>query len=139
MKKIILMLLFATFLSANSIAFVKNIIGDVKVKRNDSLQAVEIKEKLYEGDILITSSNSYVGIIFEDGSTITLGEKSYLSVEAFVFKPIEEEFKFNLELKKGRVVFESGKISKLAPDKFEFKIPEGVIGIRGTKFIVEAK
>jgi len=42
-------------------------------------------------------------------------------------------------LPKGTIVFESGKIGKLAPEKVTIKVPQGIIGIRGTKFIVEAE
>jgi len=44
-----------------------------------------------------------------------------------------------LDLKKGKAVFSSGKIGKLSPKSVKFRIPTGVIGIRGTKFAVEAK
>ena len=36
-------------------------------------------------------------------------------------------------------MFESGKVSEISPESFEFKIPDGIIGIRGTKFIIELK
>jgi hypothetical protein len=34
---------------------------------------------------------------------------------------------------------ETGKIGKLAPQNFAFQIPQGTIGIRGTKFIVDVE
>ncbi len=42
-------------------------------------------------------------------------------------------------MSKGLATFESGKIGKLSPESVRFRIPEGTIGIRGTKFYVEVK
>ena len=44
-----------------------------------------------------------------------------------------------MNLKKGKAVFSSGKIGKLSPESVKFRIPEGIIGIRGTQFAVEVK
>lgn len=139
MKKIFLMAFALVFAFADEVGFVKESVGDVKVKRSDDYIAVKAKDRLQVGDILITGKSSRVGVIFDDGSTISLDESSYLEIENFVFKPIEEIYKFNLQLNKGSALFESGKIGKISPESFEFKIPEGVIGVRGTKFLVKVK
>lgn len=139
MKKIFLMAFALVFAFADEVGFVKESVGDVKVKRSDDYIAVKAKDRLQVGDILITGKSSRVGVIFDDGSTISLDESSYLEIENFVFKPIEEIYKFNLQLDKGSALFESGKIGKISPESFEFKIPEGVIGVRGTKFLVKVK
>lgn len=139
MKKIFLMAFALVFAFADEVGFVKESVGDVKVKRSDDYIVVKAKDRLQVGDILITGKSSRVGVIFDDGSTISLDESSYLEIENFVFKPIEEIYKFNLQLDKGSALFESGKIGKISPESFEFKIPEGVIGVRGTKFLVKVK
>ncbi|NOX16251.1 MAG: FecR domain-containing protein [Epsilonproteobacteria bacterium] len=51
----------------------------------------------------------------------------------------KNKFAFDLNMKKGLASFESGKIGKLAPKVVHFRVPEGTIGIRGTKFYVEVK
>ena len=51
----------------------------------------------------------------------------------------KKKYKVDLELKKGKAMFSSGKIGKLSPKSFKLRIPEGAIGIRGTKFVVEVK
>jgi len=123
----------------NGIAIVKSSKGDVKAKRSDEILSLLPGVRLQVGDIIITGSNSRVGIIFNDGSVLSLDENSFFRINDFVFKPIEKKFKFNLYLENGAALFESGKIGKLAPQNFKFEIPEGTIGIRGTKFLVEVK
>ncbi len=137
---LLLLLLFsANALANNGIAIVKNTKGDVTVKRSDETLTLQPGARLQVGDIIMTGSESRVGIIFNDGSILSLGENSFFRVQNFIFKPIEKKFKFNLFLKKGSALFESGKIGKLSPQDFKFEIPEGTIGIRGTKFLVEVK
>lgn len=137
--------LFVCFLFCGSvfandgIAIVKQVEGSVTVKRAGEALPVAQGDRLLEGDILITGGDGHIGVIFHDGSILSLGEKSFLRVENFVFKPIESEFKFHLDLKKGTALFESGKIGALSPEDFSFKVPEGTIGIRGTKFLVEVR
>ncbi len=147
MKQSLLIVLLAIFMLArpafageqNSIAIVKKAKGQVTVKRDGQVLPLQARDNLQAGDILITGLQSQVGIIFADGSVLFLEENSFLRIKEFVFKPLEDNFKFKLYMKKGTALFETGKIGKLAPKSFEFKIPKGTIGIRGTKFLVEVK
>jgi hypothetical protein len=125
--------------AADDIAIIKTTQGDVTVKRNAEIITIHQADRLQSGDILITGKASRVGIIFHDGSVLSLEEKSFLHIVDYIFKPLKKKFNFNLSLKKGAALFESGKISDIAPEAFKFDIPQGTIGIRGTKFIVEVK
>ncbi len=140
MQKIFLFFIISTsLLFASGIAIVKKIGGEVFVKRNSHLISLKAGEQLYEGDILITKKNGKIGIIFDDGTLLSLGENSILNINKYIFKPASNNFDINLDMKKGLAAFESGKIGKLSPKSVKFKIPEGTIGIRGTKFLVEVK
>ncbi len=131
-------LLFATTsFAGNGIAIVKQIEGDVTVKHDGEISRIIQGDDLNAGDTLITGKNSHVGIIFHDGSILSMKENSFLLIKEFIFQPIEQTFDFKLFLKKGTVLFESGKIGTLSPDNFSLEVPEGTIGIRGTKFLVE--
>lgn len=144
MKQWILGLLFVLIycnavLALDNIAIVKNTKGVVTVKRAGEIHLIKPGDQLHKGDILMTGDNSRVGMIFDDGSILSLEEKSFLRIKDFLFIPIESKFKFKLYLKKGTALFESGKIGTLSPEDFSFEIPEGTIGIRGTKFLIEVK
>jgi len=135
----LLFIISASLLFASGIAIVKKIGGDAFVKRNDHIISLKAGDQLYEGDMLITKKNGKIGIIFDDGTLLSLGENSKLSINKYIFKPANNNFDINLDMKKGLAAFESGKIGKLSPKSVKFKIPEGTIGIRGTKFLVEVK
>lgn len=134
---LICILFLATPVWADDIAIIKNLKGTVKIKRMGQVLIAEKSHNLQAGDILITGKDGQVGAIFHDGSVLTLKENSFLRINSFEFKPIENKFKFGLKLKKGAALFQSGKIGTLSPENFRFEIPEGTIGIRGTKFLVE--
>lgn len=119
------------------VALAEDVIGSVQVKQEKGSKSIKSGDKLFVNDVIITGKKSNVSIVFNDGSVLKLGEKSFLTIDNFVFEPLEKEYDFKLNLEKGVGVFESGKIGKLAPKSFNMKIPQGVIGIRGTKFIVD--
>ncbi len=137
-KIIIYLFLSFTILFAKSVGIIKNFKGDVKIKRDSYFllptKGFELKEK----DLIITSDNGLVGIVFKDGSRLSLGANSIFSLKKYLFSPKNNKFNIDLKLNKGKAVFSSGKIGKLSPKSLKFEIPQGTIAIRGTKFAVEA-
>jgi len=137
-KLLILMILLQSVLLAD-VAIVKVLTGDVDVKRDKSVIALEVGSSLQNGDIIMSKAKSSIGITFDDGTRVSLGEKAIFVINNFKVEPTKKEYDVDLNLKKGKAVFSSGKIGKLSPKSVKFRIPEGVIGIRGTKFAVEVK
>ena len=121
------------------VAMVKTITGKVEVKRAKKTLSLKKGSILEKGDIVMSQSKSSIGITFDDGTRVSLGEKTIFVIKEFKVKPVEKEYDVDLDLKKGKAVFSSGKIGKLSPKSVKFRIPQGIIGIRGTKFAVEAK
>ena len=138
-KLFLFFILSVSLIFASSIAVVKKASGEAFVKRKEQIIPLKIGEQLYEGDILIAKKNGKLGIIFDDGTLLSLGENSILNINKYIFKPASNNFDIDLDMKKGLAAFESGKIGKLSPKSVKFRVPEGTIGIRGTKFLVEAK
>ncbi len=138
MREIIIISILCSLLSSNSnIGIVKSIEGKVCVKRADKILNLYIGSILKQDDIIITKSSSAIGITFEDGSRVVLGENSIFNINRYIFKPAKNSYDIDLKLIKGKALFNSGKIGKMAPEAVKFEIPEGVVGIRGTEFIVE--
>lgn len=135
----VLLVFCLSVVAKEHIALAKEVKGDVKVRHEKQIKSVQSGDKLFINDVIITGHDGTIFITFNDGSTLNLGKKSFLTIDNFVFEPLEENYDFKLNLKKGVGVFKSGKIGKLAPKSFNMKIPQGVIGIRGTKFLVDVK
>ena len=132
------MILMSSLLLAN-VGMVKKLTGKAEVKRAKKILALKEGSILQNGDIIYTKSKSYIGIMFNDGTRVSLGSKAIFVINKFIVKPNEKKYDVDLALKKGKVVLSSGKIGKLSPQSLKFRIPTGVIGIRGTKFAVEVK
>jgi len=139
MKKVVLVWIIISSLLFANIGIVKTIRGRVEVKRAKKVFSLKKGSILENGDMILTKAKSSIGIIFDDGSRLSLGSKAIFLINKFIVKPSKKRYEVDLELKKGKVLFSSGKIGKLSPQSVKFRIPTGVIGIRGTKFAVEAK
>ena len=95
--------------------------------------------KIFEGDQIITKENSAVGIIFIDGTVLAIGENSELFLNKYLFKPAKKQYDFDVFLKKGAGIYNSGRLGKLSPESVKVRTPKAIIGIRGTKFFIKVK
>ncbi len=139
MKNILLIILFIFTSLGADIAIIKSVKGSVEIKRIYDILPVKVGDLLNEGDIIMTKEDSSVGIIFDDGTRLSLGAKSYITIERYIFDPQNSKFAFDLNMTRGKAIFESGKFGVVAPKKVKFKVPDGIIGIRGTKFYVDVR
>ncbi len=142
MKRVVLIALImgmASVWGAQNIAIVKNVAGSVVVKQGTEYKKLRQGNFLQEGDILQTSDESSVGLAFNDGTLVSLGPKSIFRVTRYRFKPSSNDYAFDMTLTKGSAAVETGKIGKLAPENVLFNVPQGYIGIRGTRFVVDVK
>jgi hypothetical protein len=143
MKVINLLFMIILFFNLQVFAENMNHIGNVKSIKGNALIVHDAKQikaypgmMLHEGDQILTNSSSAVGIIFVDGTVMTIDENSDLFLNKYVFNPINREYDFDVFLKKGSTVYNSGRLGKLSPDSVKVRTPKATIGIRGTKFLV---
>lgn len=138
-KTVLLIFIISSSWLFGDIATVKKITGEVQVKRNKEIISIKVGSALKSGDIIRSKDESSIGIMFNDGSRLSLGERAIFVIKKFTVNPSKEQYDVDLDLQKGKAVFSSGKIGTLSPQSVKFRIPEGIIGIRGTKFAVEVK
>jgi len=139
MKQVIVLTLLINSLVCADIGIVKKVQGEVEIKRGKQVIFVTQGMSLKNRDVILTKVKSAIGITFDDGSRLSLGEKAIFAINKYHVKPSKKSYDVDLKLEKGKAVFSSGKVGKLAPESVKFRIPEGMIGIRGTKFAVEVK
>lgn len=83
------------------------------------------------GDELVTGPESRLAVRFGDGTLLTLGADTRLTVDEYVYGRNNSMF---LDLAEGAFRLISGEVARLNPEKFELKTPLASIGIRGTDF-----
>ena len=128
-------------LSSISLGFTNDVIigviavGVGEIINQDS-EKLTTGSKIYFGDTIITKAQSNAQILLLDETAITVGEKSELTIDEFVYDPQSKVGKIVSNIKIGTVRIITGEISKKNPDNLEVNVPTGSIGARGTEFVV---
>lgn len=120
------------------VALFKNVSGNVKVIRDKSDIVPVAGTQLMRLDIIVSGPDSSGGIVFKDGTQLTVGPSSEIEISRYLFRPEEAKYDFSLYLRKGTAIYSSGKLGKLAPESVSLNTPRATVGVRGTRFIVKA-
>jgi hypothetical protein len=123
----------------DAIALVKNVTGQVQVQRGGATLPVSAGMGMQAADRLVSQAGAAAGITFRDGTRVALGPSSELLVRDYNFKPKEAAYSFDLHLARGSALYTSGTLAKVAPAAVKISTPSAMIGVRGTRFIVEAE
>ncbi|MEA1891445.1 MAG: FecR family protein, partial [Campylobacterota bacterium] len=134
--KIIIMVLFlASVTFGKEVATVTALKGDATLERDSATLVVNLGDKLQEKDAITTGDKSKVQIIFDDETIVTIGKNSNFSINEYLFEEKQEPV-VRFGMLKGAMRTITGKIGKIAPDKFSVETKSATIGIRGTNFAV---
>jgi hypothetical protein len=87
-------------------------------------------------DVLQTPADGKLGVILEDGTRISLGPNTELTIDRFVYQPVEGKFALLLRLGRGVLAYISGRIARFSPQSVSVETPVEIIGLRGTNFAV---
>lgn len=120
-------------------ALVKSVNGVVKVIRQHDTFEAKAGSTLKVSDRVVTATGASAAIVFRDGTLLTLGSGADILLRDYVFEPRNDKFAFSLYLAKGSAIYESGKIGKLSPQSVKVATPTATVGVRGTRFLIEAK
>jgi hypothetical protein len=125
---------------SKSYAFSKDFIGVISAGigeiTNQDNEKLSTGSKIYFGDTIIVREKSTAQILLLDETALTVGEKSELTIDDFVYDPNTKVGKIVSNIKVGTVRIITGEISKQNPDNLEVKVPTGSVGARGTEFAV---
>ncbi len=125
--------------STEEIGLLKNISGDVVIQRQETKISGQKGLTLMKTDRLTTKDESYAGIIFNDGTTFTVGPNTEFDINNFKFEPDKKSYDFSVYIKRGSIVYNSGKIGKLSPESVNITTPRATVSIRGTRFIINVE
>ncbi len=123
----------------DTIGHIQTINGTVLIKRGTATLPGTVGSLLYHSDVIRTAKPGATGIVLTDGTTISLGSNSELSIRDYVFNPKEEKFLLAVRMVKGTFVYLSGLIGKLSPNAVQLSIPDATISVRGTKLLVDVQ
>lgn len=116
---------------------IKTAKGEVLAVRGGEVISLDTGDPLYQKDIIQTRAGSSVGIIFEDNTILSLGPKSEIEIDEYVFAPEKGMLSMITRMARGSASYLSGIIGRQAPESVKFHTPTATIGIRGTQFLVK--
>jgi len=121
---------------AETVGSVKTVQGGAVVRRGADSFPIREGMRLLLNDILQTSADGRLGVILQDGTRISLGPKTEVRVDRFVYQPVDGKFGLLLRLSRGLLAYISGRIAQFSPESVSVETPVGVLGLRGTHFAV---
>ena len=109
----------------NASIVVKTVTGTIE----DNVAKIRLQDDLYHNELIETFEDSATEILFLDETTISLGPKSSIVLDEFVYDPDPSNSSFVLTITEGALRFTSG---VLPSEAYKIHTPVATIGIRGT-------
>jgi hypothetical protein len=109
----------------NTRVVVRTVIGSFE----GDIRTLALEDDVYHNELIETEEESATKLIFLDDTTLTLGPKSSVVLDRFVYDPDPSKASLVMTATKGIFRFASGKLPKNA---YRLHTPAATIGIRGT-------
>lgn len=140
MKKIFLLLLLGITFSVANVGKITAVKGEVHIIRDNKQIVAKSGTILILKDKIQTQKKARALALFNDNTSITVGNSSTLSVNDFVMDlKTPSNSKTNFGFGKGLFRTITGKIGKINPKGFKIKTKSASIGIRGTTLDTSVK
>ena len=119
------------------IARVKTTAGAASVKRGTAQIPAKVGQTLEPGDWLVTGKDGRVSVTFVDNTRFAVGPNSQVEVSKFDYDRTRQQGAFVTRVSRGSLAVVSGRIAKSGRDAMKVQTPTSLLGVRGTRFIVE--
>lgn len=119
------------------IARVKQSSGAAAVERGSQRLKAAPGLPLLAQDRLVTGKDGRMSVTFIDDTRFAIGPGSRVSVSEFQYDRTRQKGSFVTQVDRGSLAVVSGRIAKSGRDSMKVRTPNSLLGVRGTKFIVE--
>ncbi len=122
----------------SAIGHVQVIDGAATARHADgTATTLAVGDSVFQGDVVQTGAGAKLGIVFEDKTTLALGEDARIVLDRMIYNPASHEGSASFSLLHGTFVAVTGEIGKLHHASVQIDTPVASIGIRGTDFAVK--
>ena len=125
--------------AAGEIGRIKSSSGVATVERGTNHIPAATGQELMPGDSLVTGKNGRISLTFVDNTRFALGPNSRVALTKFEYDKTRQNGSFVTKVERGSLAVVSGRISKSGRDAMQIQTPESLLGVRGTRFIVEVR
>ncbi len=123
----------------SQVAQIKTVSGQAEIVRNGARTAAKIGDLLYEKDTIETGGDGAIGITFIDNTVMSSGPNSEIVLEDYKFNSSNFKGSMLTDMNRGTVSMISGDIARSTPGAMKVKTPTAILGVRGTRFVIEVK
>ena len=129
--------LLAAAPAAAEIARIKTASGAAIVQRGAQQLKPVPGLQLLARDTLVTGKNGRMAVTFIDNTRFAVGPNSNVAISEFQYDRMRQKGTMVTQVNRGSLAVVSGKIAKSGRDAMKVRTPNTLLGVRGTKFIVE--
>ena len=123
--------------AAAEIGRIKSAIGTASVQRGSDHIAAKVGQDLMPGDWLETGKDGRISLTFVDNTRFAVGPNSRIALTKFEYDRTTQKGSFITKVERGSLAVVSGRISKSGRDAMQMQTPTSLLGVRGTRFIIE--
>lgn len=116
---------------------IKRSVGATAIERGKAKLAPAPGFQLQPGDTLVTGKDGQMSLTFIDDTRFAVGPNSRISVDEFDYNRTTQAGSFVTRVNRGSLAVISGQIAKSRQDAMKVRTPTSLLGVRGTRFIVE--
>lgn len=114
---------------------VATVTGIATVIRDRNSYPLRVRDDIYLNDVVQTSSNSSLGITFNDATTFNLSAGAKITIDNYVYEDGGKQNAGIFDIGKGTVAFVAAAVAKTGDMKIT--TPTATLGIRGTTGVVD--
>lgn len=129
--------LLAASPALGEIARVKSSTGTAVIERGTGRLPARPGLQLSQGDRLVTGKDGRISVTFIDNTRFSVGPNSRVLVNEFAYDRTRQQGAFVTDVDRGSLAIVSGQIAKSGKDTMKVRTPNSLLGVRGTRFIVE--
>jgi hypothetical protein len=121
----------------SEIARIKQASGAASVQRGTQQLKAAPGLQLLAGDKLVTGKDGRMSATFVDNTRFAVGPNSNVAVSKFQYDRTRQKGEFVTQVDRGSLAVVSGKIAKSDRDAMKVRTPNTLLGVRGTKFVIQ--
>jgi len=94
-------------------------------------RVIRLGDGVFQNELIATGAESSTQLLFRDETSLTVGPKSEVRLDRFVYNPARKSGRVVIDIAKGAFRFVSGAAK---PSTYQIRTPVATIGVRGTIF-----
>lgn len=134
---LVLFLALGPAYAAPSLARIKTTAGEAFVQRAEQQFPARPGLVLQQADVLSTGADGRMALMLPDNTRFSLGPDSRLTLTRFELDRLGEAGAVEARVDAGSLAIVSGRVAKTRPDAMLIRTPTALLGVRGTRFVVE--